>query len=102
MAKHRLIKAERETVLLTSEANDTWGIYTFNTDLKNRLEDLRLVTLKLSKLKTENKELGCVTYIVQKTRVSIHLDSPQSEARCKATSENAKRSVNLAPGIKQD
>ena len=35
MAKHRLLKEERETILLTSEADDTWDIYTFNTDLKN-------------------------------------------------------------------
>lgn len=27
MGKHRLIKAGRETILLTSEADDTWDIY---------------------------------------------------------------------------
>ena len=37
MAKQRLNKYERETILLTSEGDDTWDIYTFNTDLKNRL-----------------------------------------------------------------
>ena len=37
MAKQRLNKYERETILLTSEGDDTWNIYTFNTDLKNRL-----------------------------------------------------------------
>jgi len=43
-----------------------------------------------------------VTYIVQKSRVSIHLNSPQSEARRKAASVNAKRSMNLLLGIKQE
>lgn len=37
MSKHRLNKYERETILLTSEGDDTWDVYTFNIDLKNRL-----------------------------------------------------------------
>lgn len=102
MAKHRLIKAERETILLTSEADDTWDIYTFNTDLKNRLRRFAARYPELCKLKAENKELGCVTYIVQKSRVSIHLNSPQSETRRKAASVNAKRSMNLLLEIKQE
>ncbi len=102
MAKHRLIKAERETIMLTSEADDIWDIYTFNTDLKNRLRRFAARYPELCKLKAENKELGCVTYIVQKSRVSIHLNSPQSEARRKAASENSKISMNLALGIRQE
>ena len=91
MAKHRLNKYERETILLTSEGDDTWDVYTFNTDLKNRLRKFAARHPDLCKLKDENKELGCVTYTVQKSRVSIHLNSPQSEARRKAASEQAKR-----------
>ena len=37
MGKYRLNKYERETILLTSEGDDTWDICTFNTNLKNRL-----------------------------------------------------------------
>lgn len=91
MAKHRLLKEERETILLTSEADDTWDIYTFNTDLKNRLKKFAARYPDLCKLDSENKELGCVSYTVQKSRVSIHLNSPQSEVRRKAASENAKK-----------
>ena len=89
MAKHRLNKYERETILLTSEGDDTWDIYTFNTDLKNRLKKFAARYPDLCKMKEENKELGSVTYIVQKSRVSIHLNSPQSEARKKAASKYA-------------
>ena len=102
MAKHRINKYERETILLTSEGDDTWDTYTFNTDLKNRLKTFAARYPDLCKLKEENKELGSVTYIVQKSRVSIHLNSPQSEARRKAASENAKRSMNFASGSAQD
>ena len=90
MGKHRLNKYERETILLTSEGDDTWDVYTFNTDLKNRLRKFAARHPDLCKLKAEDKELGCVSYTVQKSRVSIHLNSPQSEARRKAASEYAK------------
>jgi len=100
MAKHRLNKYERETILLTSEGDDTWDIYTFNTDLKNRLSKFAARYPDLCKLKDENKELGSVCYTVQKSRVSIHLNSPQSEARRKAASEYGKvHGISTKPSV---
>jgi hypothetical protein len=90
----RLNKYERETILLTSEGDDTWDIHTFNTDLKNRLRKFAVQHLDLCKLKEENKELGSVSYTIQKSRVSIRLIAPYSEARRKAASEYAK---SIAP-----
>ena len=83
-------KAERETILLTSEAADTLSIYTFNTDLKNRLRKFAAQHPDLCKLKEESKELGSVSYTIQKSRVSIRLIAPYSEARRKAASEYGK------------
>ena len=91
MTKHRLNKYEREIILLTSESDDTWDIYTFNTDLKNKLRKFAARYPDLCKQESEDKELGCVSYTVQKSRVSIHLNSPQSEARRKAASESGKK-----------
>lgn len=65
-------------------------IYTFNTDIKNRLRKFAARHPGLCKLKAEDKELGSVSYTVQKARVSILLNSPQSEARRMAASEHAK------------
>ena len=90
MAKHRLNKYERETILLTSEGDDTWDIYTVNTDLKNRLKKFAARYPELCKLKEENKELDSVSYIIQKSRVSIRLIAPYSEARRRAASEYGK------------
>ena len=90
MAKQRLNKYERETILLTSEGDDTWDIYTFNTDLKTRLRKFAVQHPDLCKLKEENKELGNVSYTIQKSRVSIRLIAPYSEARRKAASEYGK------------
>ena len=95
-------KQEGSSILLTLEANDTWDIYTFDADLKDRLRRFAARYPELCKLIAENMELGCVIYIVQKSRVSIHLNSPQSEARFKVASENAKSNTNLMFGIEQD
>lgn len=102
MAKHRLNKYERETILLTSEGDDTWDIYTFNTDLKNRLKRFAARYPDLCKQKDESKEYGYVSYTVQKSRVSIHLNSPQSEARRKAASDYAKKHSNFETIIRQE
>ena len=91
MAKQRLNKYERETILLTSEGDDTWDIYTFNTDLKNRLRIFAVQHPDLCEMKEENKELGSVSYTIQKSRVSIRLIAPYSEARRKAASEYAQK-----------
>lgn len=37
MGKIRLSPEEKETILLTSEADDCYEIYTFNTELKKKL-----------------------------------------------------------------
>ena len=35
----KLTKYEKETIILTSEGDDTYSVYTFNTALKKRLSD---------------------------------------------------------------
>ena len=35
----RLSKYEKETIILTSEGDDTYSVYTFNAGLKRRLAD---------------------------------------------------------------
>ena len=35
----KLTKYEKETIILTSEGDDTYSVYTFNSALKRRLAD---------------------------------------------------------------
>ena len=58
--------------------------------------------LPACKQKDESKEYGYVSYTVQKSRVSIHLNSPQSEARRKAASDYAKNHGNFGTIIRQE
>ena len=91
MAGSKLTKEEKETILLTSEAEDTWSVYTCNSVLKNRLKKYADKHPELCWLKTEDKEFGSVTYTVSKARVSIRFLEPLSEARKRAARENAIR-----------
>ena len=86
--KLTLSKYEKETIILTSEGDDTYKIYTFNAGLKKRLKEFAAGNLGLCRL--EEEENGSVTYIVKKDRVSIRLIQPYSEERRKSISERAK------------
>ena len=56
----KLTKYEKETIILTSEGDDT-----------------------------EDKKIGCQSYVVDKARLSIRLTAPYSEERRKAARERA-------------
>ena len=79
----KLTEYEKETILLTSEGDEAWVIYTFNPDLQRKLakfsEDFpECCKLKLS---TREGEEGCSVYVINKDRVAIQLISPISEER---------------------
>lgn len=86
----RLTKYEKETIILTSEGDDTYSVYTFNPVFKRRLADFAKKYPEHCCLESEDKKLGCQNYVIKKGRLSIRLTAPYSEARRKAASENAK------------
>ena len=90
MAKRNVTKGERETIVLFNEADDIATIYTFNTGLKKRLAAFAEKYPNLCILKVDDADYGSVTYEIQKSRVSIRLNTPYSEERRKAASELAK------------
>lgn len=85
----KLTKYEKETNILTSEGDKTVSVYTYNADLKRRLNKFSHSYPTLCKLESSNAE-GGVTYVLEKSRLSIRLVPPYSEERRKAASENAK------------
>ena len=80
----RLTKYEKETIILTSEGDDTYSVYTFNTALKRRLADFAKKYPDLCRLESEDKKIGCQSYVIDKVRLSIRLTAPYSEERRKA------------------
>ncbi|WP_029201358.1 hypothetical protein [Oribacterium sp. NK2B42] len=86
----RLTKYEKETIILTSEGDDTYSVYTFNAALKRRLADFAKKYPELCRLESEDKKIGCQSYVISKARLSIRLTAPYSDERRKAASIRAK------------
>ena len=87
----RLSKFEKETIILTSEGDDTYNVYTFNSGLKRRLADFARKYPAICHLESENRDLGSVSYVIEKARLSIRLTAPYSDERRKAASEKARQ-----------
>ena len=93
----RLTKYEKETIILTSEGDDTYSVYTFNAALKRQLADFAKKYPDLCHLESEDKKVGCQSYVIDKARLSVRLTASYSEERRNAARERAKqRKDNLA------
>ncbi len=84
-----LTRYEKETIILTNEADDYYEVYTFNSALKKKLAAYAKRHPDLCSLKGSTKE-GSATYLVDKARLSLRLTEPYSEARRQAAREQAK------------
>ena len=85
-----LTKEEKETILLTSEADDIWSVYTFNVALQKKLVAFAEQYPEHCRLKIKDTETGSVTYEVAKSGVTIRLNAPYTEERRRAARERAK------------
>ena len=86
----KLSKYEKETIINWNEAEDAASIYTFNADLKRRLAEFSRKYPRLCRLERSTTE-GSVTYVIDKSSLSIRLVPPNSEERRAAAREYAKQ-----------
>ena len=86
----KLTKYEKETIVLFNEGEDAAHIQTYNAGLKNRLETFSKKHPNLCRLE-KTYEQGGVSYVLDKSRLSIRLQPPYSEERRRKASENAKK-----------
>lgn len=89
-AMRRLTKYEKETIILTSDGDKTYTVFTYNKTLKRRLAEFTAKYPEVCKLESENQEYGSQTYVVAKGRLAIRLTAPYSEERRKSASEYSK------------
>ena len=82
-------KYEKETIINFNEGEAEASIYTFNTGLKRRLADFSRKYPLLCRLVRSTSE-GSVTYVLDKSRLSIRLIPPYSEERKAAASAYAR------------
>lgn len=78
----------KEAIILYDQTGNPVSIYTFDASLKRRLEKFAKQYPECCRLESASG-LGAVTYIIDKTRLSIRLVPP--EERRQAASEYAKR-----------
>lgn len=86
----KLTKYEKETIVLFNECEDTASIQTYNAGLRNRLEAFSKKYPDLCRLERSYEQDG-VSYVLDKSRLSIRLQPPYSEERRRKASENAKQ-----------
>ena len=87
----RLTKYEKETIILTSEGDNTYSVYTFNAALKRRLADFAKKYPEHCRLESDDKRIGSQSFVIDKGRLSIRLTAPYSDARREAARNRAKR-----------
>ena len=93
-------KYEKETIVNFNEGEKEASIYTFNADLKRRLAEFSKKYPLLCRLEKSTPE-GSVTYVLDKSRLSIRLVPPYSEERRAAARAYAKEhGFNPLPGGK--
>lgn len=76
----RLTKVEKETIILFNEGESVASIYTYNASLKKRLAAFSRKYPELCRLE-KPEHLGGVSYLIDKSRLSIRLQPPYSEER---------------------
>ena len=84
-----LSKYEKETIINWNEAENLASVYTFNASLKRRLADFSRKYPLLCRLERSTPE-GSVTYVLDKSRLSIRFIPPYSEERKAAASAYAR------------
>lgn len=85
----KLTKYEKETIILFNEGEDEASIYTYNAGLRKRLAAFSKKHPDLCRLE-KSCEQGGVSYVLDKSRLSIRLLPPMSEERRQKASEHAK------------
>lgn len=77
---YKRTKREKETIILTSEADSTYSVYTFNKGLKKKLAKFTRNYPEHCKLVDDTGD-GGLTYEIDKGRLSLRLVPPYSEER---------------------
>lgn len=88
--KTGLMKKQKTTDLYYNAKDPVAEVYTHDTNLKKRLRKYAEKYPDLC-LQTDDDGQGGLRFEIDKTRISIRLTAPYSEARRKAASELAKK-----------
>ena len=94
----KLSKYEKETIINWNEGESLANIYTFHASLKRRLAEFSEKYPQLCRLVRSTPE-GSVTYVIDKSRLSIRLIPPFSEEQRAAMRERGFQLVEAGEKI---
>ncbi len=86
MRKDHLTKYEQETILNYNRGEPDAYVFTYDSGLKRRLADYAAAHPEVARLEYKN-DLGGVSYVIDKRRISIRLTAPYSEERLQKARE---------------
>ena len=89
-----LTKKQKVTEVYYNAKDPTAEVYTHDTKLKKRLLEYAAKFPELCQ-QTDDDEQGGLRFEIDKSRISIRLIAPYSEARKRAASERAKNNGNI-------
>ena len=89
-----LTKKQKVTEVYYNAKDPTAEVYTHDTKLKKRLLEYAAKFPELCR-QTDDDEQGGLRFEIDKSRISIRLTAPYSEARKRAASERAKNNGNI-------
>ena len=85
-----LTKIEKETIILFNEGEQEASIYTYNASLRKRLALFSKQHPELCRME-RSFDQGGVSYVLDKSRLSVRLIVPYSEERRQKAREQGKR-----------
>lgn len=86
-----MTKEERETILLTSQADDTWNLATYDQPTMRRYAKIATDFPSICKVITLDEELGYGEFEIPKKALRLGVKKPKTEAQMEAARKNAQR-----------
>ena len=98
---YKLTKEERETIIISSEADDSYNVFTYDLALKRRLQRCVGRYPDAAHLVNENG-FGGVTYVVKRENLILRLRPPYNEKQQREAAERMRKLNESAVGEKRD
>lgn len=94
---YKLTKEERETIIISSEADDSYNVFTYDLALKRRLQRFAARYPDAAYPVSKNG-FGGVTYVVKRENLIVRLRPPYSEIQKREAADRMRRVNESAAG----
>lgn len=93
-----LTKEERETILLTSMADEYWNLCTYDPSLIRKFKEYSSDLRRNCRLINEDKDLGFAEFEISKKSLRLGVKKPKTEAQREAAKKSVWRMLEVRNG----